>query len=317
MWLERFIASLTLAVIVLPAQAQAPKELSFGVISTESTQALKSSWQPLLADMEKAIGMPVRAFFASDYAGVIEGMRFNKVQLAWFGNKSAMEAVDRASSEVFARVVYVDGTLGYYSYLAVHRDSQLKSLQDLLAGSKGLTFGIGDPNSTSAFLVPSFYIFAQNNLDPKTAFKTVRSANHETNIVAVANRQVDASVFASDAWERVSRNRPEIAAQIKVIWKSPLIPSDPMVWRKDLAPEVKAKVKDFFLAYARSDPREKAILKDLQYSGFQESSNDQLRPIRQLELFRERSKVAADERMSGAEKQQKLAEFDRRLAELK
>ena len=42
--------------------------------------------------------MPVKAFFATDYAGVIEALRFNKAQVAWMGNKSAMEAVDRAMS---------------------------------------------------------------------------------------------------------------------------------------------------------------------------------------------------------------------------
>ena len=39
-------------------------------------------------------------------------MRFNKVHVAWFGNKSAMEAVDRASGEVFAQMVNADGTPG-------------------------------------------------------------------------------------------------------------------------------------------------------------------------------------------------------------
>ena len=39
-------------------------------------------------------------------------MRFNKVQVAWFGNKSAMEAVDRASGEVFAQMVAADGSPG-------------------------------------------------------------------------------------------------------------------------------------------------------------------------------------------------------------
>jgi phosphonate transport system substrate-binding protein len=53
--------------------------------------------------MEKATGYDIRPFFASDYSGVIEGMRFGKVQLAWFGNKSAMEAVDRAGGEIFAQ----------------------------------------------------------------------------------------------------------------------------------------------------------------------------------------------------------------------
>src|SRR5688572_7685472 len=102
-FLSRFFASLTLATVVMPAAADLPKEVAFGIISTESTQSLKASWQPFLADMEKAVGIKVNAFFASDYAGIIEGMRFNKVQLAWHGNKSAMEAVDRANAEVFAR----------------------------------------------------------------------------------------------------------------------------------------------------------------------------------------------------------------------
>ena len=78
-----------------------PKGINFGIISTESTQNLKEAWMPLIKDMQSAIGMPVKPFFAPDYAGVIEAMRFGKVHVAWFGNKSAMEAVDRAGGEVF------------------------------------------------------------------------------------------------------------------------------------------------------------------------------------------------------------------------
>ena len=52
----------------------------------------------------------IKSFYAPDYAGVIEAMRFNKVQVAWYGNKAAMEAVDRSNGEVFAQVMYADGT---------------------------------------------------------------------------------------------------------------------------------------------------------------------------------------------------------------
>lgn len=58
------------------------QEINFGIISTESSQNLRSDWQPLLDDMAKQTGLKVKAFFAPDYAGVIEGMRFNKVQVA-------------------------------------------------------------------------------------------------------------------------------------------------------------------------------------------------------------------------------------------
>lgn len=98
---RRTLAAFALATAVaLPAaQAQAPKEISFGFISTESSANLKAAWQPLLDDMQQATGLKINAFFAPDYAGVIEAMRFNKVQVGWFGNKSAMEAVDRARAK--------------------------------------------------------------------------------------------------------------------------------------------------------------------------------------------------------------------------
>lgn len=91
--------TLVAAAIGLSMTASWAQEINFGFISTESSQNLKSDWQPLIDDMEKQTGLKVKAFFASDYAGIIEGMRFNKVQIAWMGNKSAMEAVDRANGE--------------------------------------------------------------------------------------------------------------------------------------------------------------------------------------------------------------------------
>ena len=121
--------------------------------------------------MEKQTGLKVKAFFAPDYAGIIEGMRFNKVQIAWMGNKSAMEAVDRSNGEVFAQMVNADGTQGYYSHLIVHKDSPLNNLNDMFSNAKNLSFGNGDPNSTSGFLVPGFYVFAQNKVDAKSLSK--------------------------------------------------------------------------------------------------------------------------------------------------
>ena len=110
-----------------PVSAQELKEVNFGIISTESSQNLKSDWQPILDDMSKKTGLKVNAFFASDYAGIIEGMRFGKVQLAWFGNKSAIEAVDRANGEVFAQYVNADGTQGYTSHLICTKTAPSKA----------------------------------------------------------------------------------------------------------------------------------------------------------------------------------------------
>jgi len=293
------------------------QEVNFGIVSTESSQSLKQNWQPLLDDLGRKTGLKVNAFFASDYAGVIEAMRFNKVQLGWFGNKSAMEAVDRSNGEIFAKVITGDGTEGYYSHLIVHRDSPLKSVDDILKNGKNLAFGNGDPNSTSGYLVPGYYVFAKNNIDPKTYFKVVRSANHEANALAVANHQVDFATNNSENLDQLQRSFPEKAKEIRVVWTSPLIPSDPLVWRKDLAPEIKAKLKDFFLNYAKTDAHEKEVMHNLyKWVGFRESSDAQLKPIRQLDLFSRRSKLEADTTVSDADKKARLADIDKKLAEL-
>jgi phosphonate transport system substrate-binding protein len=298
-----------------PAAAQ-NKELAFGIISTESSSNLKSTWQPLLDDLQKATGYKINAYFAPDYAGIIEGMRFNKVQVAWYGNKSAMEAVDRAGAEVFARMTQPDGGTGYWSLMIVHKDSRLQTLQDVLRERQALTLGFGDPNSTSGSLVPGYYAFAQNGVDPMKDFKRTLRANHETNILAVANKQIDVATVASDGVDRMKLKLPEKHADLRVVWRSPQIASDPMAWRKDLDPQAKQKIKDFFLAYGKQDAREKEILAKLTIGGFIASDNNQLLPIRQLELVRERSKLEADAGMAADEKARKLKDIDGRLAEL-
>jgi phosphonate transport system substrate-binding protein len=298
------------------AQAQsAPREISFGIISTESSANLKSAWQPLLDDLAKGTGLKVRAFFAPDYAGVIEGMRFNKVQVAWMGNKSGMEAVDRASGEVFAKVTQADGSQGYHTVMIVHRDSPVKSLDDVLRQRASLTLGFGDPNSTSGTLVPGHYAFAANRVDPLRDFKRTVRANHETNMLAVANRQVDVATVSSDGMDRLRIKMAERHAELREVWRSPLIPSDPMLWRKDLDADVKRRLLDFFLAYGR-DQREKDILRNLTFAGFVRSDDRQLLPIRQLELARERTKVEADTAMPADEKARRLQELQRRLDDL-
>jgi phosphonate transport system substrate-binding protein len=296
------------------ARAQ-PREINFGFISTEASNNLKSVWQPVLDDLSRASGLTVNAFFASDYAGIIEAMRFNKVQVAWMGNKSAIEAVDRASGEVFAKVVRLDGTEGYYSVLVVRQDSALKTLDDVLRQRAQLTLGFGDPNSTSGTAVPGWYAFAQHQTDPLHDFKRTVRANHETNLLAVVNRQVDVATNNTENTYRFEKTHPEQAAQVREIWRSPLIPSDPIVWRKDLDEPTKQRLREFFLHYGH-DAQERAILANIDYSGFRASSDAQLLPIRQIELARERGRVEADEHLDAADKARRLREIDQKLAEL-
>ncbi|HEJ4743396.1 TPA: phosphonate ABC transporter substrate-binding protein [Pseudomonas aeruginosa] len=313
---SRVLAASALLAGSLAGMAHADQPvINFGIISTESSQNLKSIWEPFLKDMSQQTGYQVRAFFAPDYAGIIQGMRFDKVDIAWYGNKAAMEAVDRAHGEIFAQTVAASGAPGYWSLLIANKDSKIDSVEDMLANAKSLTFGNGDPNSTSGYLVPGYYVFAKNNVDPVKAFKRTLNSSHEVNALAVANKQVDVATFNTEDMERLELTQPEKARQLKVIWKSPLIPGDPLVWRNNLSDEQKNKLRDFFFKYG-ANAEQKKVLADLQWSKFQPSDDDQLLPIRQLELFKQRTDVANNANLGAEEKAAKLKALDEELAKL-
>ena len=294
-----------LAFSATAVRAEMPEQINFGIISTESASVLEANFKPFLEDMEKSLGVTVKPFFASDYAGVIEGMRFGKVDVAWFGNKSAIEAVDRAGGEVFAQTIKDDGSRGYHSLLIAHKDAKVNSLEDVLACDQTLTFGNGDPNSTSGFAIPGYYVWALNNKEPEDCFARVTNSNHEGNAMAVANGKVDVATNNTESiYARLAKTHPEAASNIKEIWRSPIIPSDPMVWRKELSDEVKQKMYFFFMQYGRFGDiekvqRERAVLGDLSdgWGPFLASSNAQLLDVRQIEAFKAKIKAqnAGDE----------------------
>ncbi len=314
-----FFALVVTSALAAPALAQ-DKTLNFGIISTESSSNLKSGWQPVIDELSATLGVPVKPFFASDYAGIIEAMRFNKVHLGWFGNKSAIEAVDRAEGEVFASVIDKDGNPGYWSLLLVHKDSNLKTLDDVFKNGKTLNYGAGDPNSTSGTAVPGYYLWSANQIDPKAFFKTARSSNHESNLMSIINKQVDVAINNTEALERYRLNTGKDANDsVRILWKSPLIPADPMVWRKDLPAELKTKIRDFFVNYGQTGPNaaaQQANLHELTYKGFRVSDNAQLVPIRQIELARQKLKVQSDTTLNAADKAKQIAEIDNKLAGL-
>jgi phosphonate transport system substrate-binding protein len=305
-----------LASLVFTATVHAT-DITFGIISSESTKNLKTDWQPILDDFQKQTGFNVRPFFAPDYAGVIQAIALNKVQVAWMGNKAAIEAVDTGKAEVFAQKVNADGSQGYNSLLIVNKESPINNLDDLFKSASTLIFSNGDPNSTSGFLVPAFYVFNKNNIDPKTAFKEVRTANHEKNAFAVADKLVDVATNNSDDLLKFKAKDPEKISAIKVIWTSPLIPLDPLIMRTDLPASVKKKVADFFLNYGKANEQEKKNLMALdKIGGYKVSNNDQLIPIRQIDLFTKRNKLLSDTTLTEDQKKAALAELDKKLAAL-
>lgn len=273
-----------------PAAEPVDKPLNFSILSAESQLSAEKDWQPFLEDMAKALGRPVKAFYGSNYTSLIEALRFRQTDLGWFTNQSGLEAVRRANAEVFARSVNPSGVDGYEAVIIVKRGSGL-TLDRLLKCDRTLDFGMGDAKSTSGTLAPMTYLFAPRGIDPNACFKTVRSANHEANLFAVGSGQLPASTNNTASMERLGMLETDIARRtlqnVEIVWRSPRIPEDPLVWRKDLDPELKKKIAGFLFSYGVGDSpeaaRQRAILARIQTLPFVPADDTHLLPVREME----------------------------------
>src|SRR5678815_1004669 len=110
--------------------------------------------------------------------------------------------------------------------------------------------------------VPVTYLFARKGIDPQTCFRTVKAANHEANLFAVGNGVLAAATNNTASMDRMAMLKTDIAKRtidsVEIIWRSPRIPEDPMIWRKDLDPALKKKIADFMFSYGVGDTPEAA-----------------------------------------------------------
>jgi phosphonate transport system substrate-binding protein len=275
----------------------APSEITFSILSAEGQASSGPLWQPLLDDMSKSIGVPVKPFFGSNYTILVEAMRGNQTQVAWLSAKPALEAVDRAQGEVIARIVDPEGRDSYRSTIIVRRGSGI-TLDQVMACGKRYDFGIGDAQSTSGTLAPMAFLFNPRNVVPAECFKTVRSANHQANAFAVATGLVDVATSNTVNTVFLTRQNPQVAAQIEEIWQSPPIPESGIVLRADLDPALKEKIRSFFLTYGQGEgaeaDRQRQVLAGLNYSRFNAADDSYLNPVREMvadqELIEARAK---------------------------
>jgi phosphonate transport system substrate-binding protein len=288
---RRLFGCLALAALLAacgrPAPQGSPSEIRFSVLSTESAQNMEAYWQPILADMAKQTGLKVTPYFSNNYTLLIEALRFKKTDAGWFSNLSGLEAVRHGDGEVFARTFDPSGTDGYQSVLIVPAKSKL-TLDKVLKCDRSLTLGMGDVLSTSGTLAPLTYLFGPRGIDPAKCFRQVRSgANHQTNLFAVANGQLDVATNNTTSMLLNREKGRHEADAVRVIWSSPMLPEDPIIWRKDLDPTLKEKLRQFFLTYGQGDTpdaaRQRGYLAKVKIGGFKPADDSHLLPVREME----------------------------------
>ena len=243
---RRTLLALVAALAIFPAWGQGtakPGVLTIGFIPAEDSRAMVRQSQAILDIVAKHTGMKVDTFVGSDYNATIEALRAGHVDVALLGPFSYVLATTVSQVEAFGVTVTARSMQpSYQSIIIASKDSPINSIADL----KGRTFAFVDPGSTSGFMVPSA-AFIKAGLTPEKDFKQVMySGGHDATIVAVGSGKVDAGAVADRIYERGCAKGLADCNKLKVIWTSPAIPNDPLLYRKALSEDLKKKIREAF-----------------------------------------------------------------------
>jgi len=266
---RRFALLLTLSLFACGDAGKAGKTLRVGFVPAEDAQQVMQNAQPIVEILRQQLGMEIQPFVATDYTGIVEALRVNKLDIAFLAPASYVLAKSEANIKVILKSER-KGIPYYYAAIITRADSGIKTLDDL----RGKTFAFGDSLSTTGNVIPR-KMFKERGIDPVRDFKQILySGGHDATVLAVLNRKVDAgATYANSpdsedtAWMRYLKN-PEDVKRIRAIAFSEPIPADNLVISANLDERIAKKIEAIFIELSR-DPKGKKMLRDLyQIDGF-------------------------------------------------
>lgn len=130
-----------------------PDPLHVGLIPNVAPDRQRARYAALGEHLEGALGVNVELFVASDYAGVVTALAADRLDVAYLGGLTYLQAGEQVGLEpLVTEIDRETGTTRYVSAIVVPADSPHDELSDLLA--TGATMAFGDVSSTSGSLYP-------------------------------------------------------------------------------------------------------------------------------------------------------------------
>ena len=238
----------------LPALAAEPAVLRVSAIPDEAPTELQRKFEPLGKYLSAQTGMKVVFTPVTDYAAVVESLATRKLDLAWLGGFTFVQAKIRTNGTAIPIVQREEDARFTSKFITAN--PAIKTLADL----KGKSFAFGAPSSTSGSLMPRFFL-QQDGINPEKDFKTVAfSGAHDATVAFVAAGKAEAGVLNASVWDKLVETKKVDASKVRVFATTPPYFDYNWTVRGDLDPALVKKLTDAFLALDPAKPEHKAIL---------------------------------------------------------
>jgi phosphonate transport system substrate-binding protein len=276
----------------------------------------RAAWLPLVQDLGKKNQLTTELVTASQ-SEIVAALRDGKIDVAWLSSSTAIDAVIDAQAQAFALYYNVNGTHGYKGLIITRADSGIASLEQAFTPGR-YTYAGGAKTSTSGYVLPQALLFSKRNTTPEQLFKSVTVGGHFPNLDALWGKKVDLAVNNSTDLAVFQERNPEAKAGIRVLWESPLVPNDVLMYRASTPAAHKAALQALFLNYAKSDATEKELFRKASgIRNFIAADNKLLDPVTEFKFSAERAAIEGNSALSSSEKSAQLLHVQKRIEAFK
>lgn len=223
-------------------------------IPDESPTELSRKAAPLIKYLEAKLGVKVEFTPVTDYAASVEALINKKVDLAWFGGFTFVQANVRSGGKVLPLVQREEDER--FKSVFITADPAIKTLADL----KGKDVSFGSQSSTSGHLMPRSFLLAAG-VDPDKDFRRVAfSGAHDATIAAVSSGKVQAGALNISVWDKFVADKKVDTSKVSVFYTTPPYFDYNWTVHADMPAALREKLKAALLDLNRNTPEGKEIL---------------------------------------------------------
>jgi len=245
------------ALVSVGTLAQAQQVFRVTAIPDESPTELARKAAPLVKYLESKLGMKVEFTPVTDYAASVEALVNKKIDLAWFGGFTFVQAQVRSGGKMLPLVQREEDEK--FKSVFITADPAIHTLADL----KGKDVSFGAQSSTSGHLMPRSFLLAAG-INPDKDFKRVAySGAHDATIAAVASGKVQAGALNISVWDKFVADKKVDTSKLRVIYTTPPYYDYNWTVHADMPAALREKLTQAFLTLNRDTAEGKEIL-DLQ-----------------------------------------------------